>query len=73
MFDVFTRARLISDMFVLAYAGHLSYTIVLDALKYLPREENYKNLIKALHEFDEMRSLLLRSSVYESFKVTIVN
>lgn len=69
VFDRLTRARLTSDMFALAEVGELSYKIVLDAMKYLPRELYYENFMLAILEFNKILSRLKGTSIYKSFQV----
>lgn len=70
VFDVFTRTRLISDMFELAGAGKLSFSIVLDTLKYLTREKHYAIWNLVLNQFSKMRIRLFRTVLLKPFEVS---
>lgn len=69
-FDAFTRARLISDMILLAYVGRLSYVTVFDTIQYLPLKDHYVHWKLLLGWFNRIRVIFFRTKFYKSFQVS---
>jgi len=67
--DIPDRAHLLDDVFSLAEAGLVSYTLAMDMTKYLTSETEYVPWSVASTKFNRLCTLLASSPSYGKFRV----
>jgi hypothetical protein len=67
--DIADRAHLLDDIFSLAEAGLVSYTLAMDMTKYLTSETEYVPWSVASTKFKKFHTVLISSPSYAKLKV----